>query len=101
RIRARKRIDEEGAKHYEIYGPLFFGSIKVFDSKFDVSNDPEQIIIDFNESRIVDMSAIESLNKITQRYHQVGKKVYITNLMNNCNRLLIKADKIIDVNVIE
>src|SRR5699024_2677902 len=26
RIRARKYIDESGIKHYEIYGPLFFGS---------------------------------------------------------------------------
>ena len=52
RIRARKRIDEEGVKHYEIYGPLFFGSITVFNEKFDVLNDPESIVIDFKESRV-------------------------------------------------
>src|SRR5699024_5743089 len=100
RIRARKRIDEEGAKHYEIYGPLFFGSIKTFNSKFDVLNDPEEIVIDFRESRLVDMSAIEALNKITKRYHQVGKKVYVTNLTSSCNKLLIKADKVVDINVV-
>ena len=79
RIRARKRIDEDGAKHYEIYGPLFFGSIKLFNDKFDVLDDPKEIIIDFKESRIVDMSAVEAVNKLTERYHKVNKKVYLSN----------------------
>ena len=56
-------------KHYEIYGPLFFGSIAAFHEKFDVQNDPEEVVIDFKESRVVDMSAIEALNKTTERYH--------------------------------
>jgi len=60
RIRARKRVDEKGIKHYEIYGPLFFGSVTVFNEKFDVLNDPQEVIIDFEESRVVDMSAIEA-----------------------------------------
>lgn len=64
RIRARKKIDEHGVKHYEIYGPLFFGSVAVFNEKFDVINDPDEIIIDFTESRVVDMSAIEALKKL-------------------------------------
>ncbi|AEM72411.1 sulphate transporter [Allomuricauda ruestringensis DSM 13258] len=101
RIRARKRIDEKGIKHYEIYGPLFFGSIKMFNEKFDVLNDPKEIIIDFRESRIVDMSAIEAVNKLTERYHKVDKKVYITNLSSASHKLLIKADKMINVNVLE
>ena len=101
RIRARKRIDEKGVKHYEIYGPLFFGSIKMFNEKFDVLNDPQEIIIDFRESRIVDMSAIEAVNKLTERYHKVGKKVYITNLSSSSHKLLIKADKMINLNLID
>ena len=100
RIRARKRIDEKGVKYYEIYGPLFFGSIKMFNEKFDVPNDPREIIIDFRESRIVDMSAIEAVNKLTERYHKVGKKVYITNLSSSSHKLLIKADKMINLNLI-
>ncbi len=68
RIRARKSIDDNGVKHYEIYGPLFFGSVTAFHEKFDIQNDPKEIIIDFFESRIVDMSAIEAVNKITERY---------------------------------
>ncbi|HAH36404.1 MULTISPECIES: SulP family inorganic anion transporter [unclassified Algoriphagus] len=101
RIRARKRIDENGVKHYEMYGPLFFGSISAFNDKFDVLNDPEEVIIDFKESRIVDMSAIEALNKITERYLKVGKRVHLRHLSPDCRRLIDKADSIIDVNVME
>jgi len=101
RIRARKFIDEEGVKHYEIYGPLFFGSITVFNEKFDVLNDPDVVIIDFAESRIVDMSAIEAVNKLTSRYLKVGKEVHLKHLSADCRILLKNADEIIDVNVME
>ena len=101
RIRARKHIDEKGIKHYEIYGPLFFGSIKMFNEKFEVLDDPKEIIIDFRESRIVDMSAIEAVNKLTERYHKVDKKVYITNLSSSSHKLLVKADKMINLNMME
>ena len=101
RIRARKRIDEDGVKHYEIYGPLFFGSITAFNEKFDVLHDPDEIIIDFEESRVVDMSAIEALNKITERYQKVGKRVHLKHLSPDCKKLLKNAEAIIEVNVLE
>ncbi|MGD1846016.1 MAG: SulP family inorganic anion transporter [Salibacteraceae bacterium] len=101
RIRARKRIDEKGVKHYEIYGPLFFGSVTAFNEKFDIQNDPEEVVIDFEESRVVDMSAIEALNKITERYQKVGKTVHLKHLSPDCLQLLANAEQIIDVNVVE
>jgi len=101
RIRARKHIDENGAKHYEIYGPLFFGSIAVFNEKFDIQGDPKEVIIDFAESRVVDMSAIEALNKLTERYKKAGKNIRLKHLSRDCSRLLKNAEKIIDVNVLE
>jgi SulP family sulfate permease len=101
RIRARKRIDENGIKHYELFGPLFFGSVTAFNEKFDVLNDPDDVIIDFTESRVADMSAIEALNKITERYIKVGKKVHLRHLSADCRKLLKNAEQIIDVNVME
>ena len=101
RIRARKYIDENGVKHYEIYGPLFFGSVTTFSEKFDVQNDPDEVIIDFAESRVTDMSAIEALNKITERYQKAGKKVHLKHLSGDCKKLLKNAEQIIDVNVME
>ena len=101
RIRARKYIDDNGAKHYEIFGPLFFGSISVFNDKFDVQNDPDEVIIDFSESTVVDMSAIEALNQLTERYQKAGKKVHLRHLSADCQRLLANADSIIEVNMEE
>ena len=101
RIRARKSIDEDGTKHYEIYGPLFFGSTQAFAEKFDVQNDPDKVIIDFQESRVADMSGIEALNKITERYYRAGKEIHLRHLSQDCLKLLKNAEKIIDINIIE
>jgi SulP family sulfate permease len=101
RIRARKYTDDNGVKHYEIFGPLFFGSVVTFLEKFDIQNDPSEIIIDFKESRIADMSAIEALNKLTERYQKAGKKLHLRHLSQDCRTLLNNADAVIDVNVIE
>ena len=101
RIRARKHIDENGVKHYEIYGPLFFGSTTLFAEKFDVQNDPDEVIIDFKESRVADMSGIEALNSITERYRKLGKKIHLRHLSKDCIQLLEDAEDIIDVNVLE
>jgi len=101
RIRARKRIDDKGVKHYEIYGPLFFGSVAAFNEKFDVAGDPDEVVIDFAESRVVDMSAIEALNKVTERYAKSGKKIHLKHLSKDCLRLIKNAESLIEVNIIE
>jgi SulP family sulfate permease len=101
KIRARKYIDALGVKHYEIYGPLFFASTTAFLEKFDVANDPAEVIIDFKESKITDMSAIDAVNKITERYAKVNKVIHLRHLSADCRTLLIKANQVIDVNILE
>jgi SulP family sulfate permease len=101
RIRARKIVDERGIKHYQIYGPLFFASTTTFLTKFDVQNDPQEVIIDFEESRIMDQSAIETINKLAESYQRLGKNVHLRHLSKDCIRLIKKAEKICDVNVLE
>ncbi|AWG21922.1 sodium-independent anion transporter [Flavobacterium faecale] len=101
RIRAKKYVDENGVKHYEIYGPLFFASTTAFLEKFDVANDPVEVIIDFKESKIADMSAIDAVNKLTERYAKIGKKVHLRHLSTDCRQLLHNANEIIDVNILE
>lgn len=91
RIRARKRVKEDGTKVYEIWGPLFFGSVQAFSSKFDVSGDPENVEIDFMESRVTDHSAIEALFSLTEKYQAAGKKLTIKHLSEECQALMIKA----------
>ena len=101
RIRARKYTDKRGVKHYEIYGPLFFGSIELFNEKFIISEDPKEVIIDFKESKIMDQSAIEAINKLTERYLSRGKTIHLRHLSKDCVKLIKKAEKICVVNILE
>ena len=88
----------DGTKVYEIWGPLFFGSITTFNEKFDVKNDPESIEIDFVESRISDHSALEALFILVEKYQKAGKKVKLKHLSEDCKVLMYKAnDKFRDV----
>ena len=70
RIRARKRVDENGVKHYDIYGPLFFGSTMSFLEKFDYKGDDDAVIIDFEESRVADQSGIDAIKKVNEKYKE-------------------------------
>ncbi|MCL4163654.1 UNVERIFIED_CONTAM: hypothetical protein GTU68_012321 [Idotea baltica] len=94
RIRARKRFKDDGTKIYEIWGPLFFGSIGVFNEKFDVKNDPDAVEIDFVEARISDHSAIEAIFNLVEKYKTAGKKITLKHLSKDCKVLLYKANPI-------
>ena len=94
RIRARKRMKDDGTKVYEIWGPLFFGSIKAFNDKFDVKNDPSKIEIDFVESRISDHSGIEAIFNLVEKYQAAGKKITLKHLSEDCKVLLYKASPV-------
>ena len=91
-IRARKRIKPNGTKVYEIWGPLFFGSVQNFNSKFDIKNDPKLIEIDFIESKVNDHSGIEAIDNVVKKYIKSGKEVRLTHLSPECKTLLLKAD---------
>jgi SulP family sulfate permease len=94
RIRARKRIKEDGTKVYEIWGPLFFGSITAFNDKFDIKNDPQSVEIDFIESRISDHSAIEAIFNLVTKYKDEDKKIHLKHLSEDCKVLLHKSSPI-------
>ncbi|WP_299120302.1 SulP family inorganic anion transporter [uncultured Tenacibaculum sp.] len=94
KIRARKRMKDDGTKVYEIWGPLFFGSITAFNEKFDIKNDPDRVEIDFVESRVSDHSAIEAIFALVEKYQAAGKKVVLKHLSEDCKVLLYKASPI-------
>ena len=91
RIRARKRMREDGTKVYEIWGPLFFGSVIAFNEKFDVKNDPQNVEIDFVESRISDHSALEAIFSLVNKYEAEGKSIKLKHLSEDCKILMYKA----------
>ena len=101
KIRARKRFREDGTKVYEIWGPLFFGSISAFNEKFDVKNDPDTVEIDFVEARISDHSAIEAIFALVEKYKAANKNVTIKHLSEDCKVLLYKASPIFKDVIVE
>ncbi|RYZ45046.1 MAG: SulP family inorganic anion transporter, partial [Sphingobacteriales bacterium] len=101
RISAKKFVDENNVKHYELFGPLFFASVARFNTLFDVAGDPENVIIDFRDSRVADMSGIEALNKLTEKYRSRNKILRLRHLSPDSVTLLNNASSIIEVNIIE
>jgi SulP family sulfate permease len=93
KIRARKTIKEDGTKVYEIWGPLFFGSITAFNDKFTVNEDPKKVEIDFVESRVSDHSGIEAIINLVEKYETAGKQVKLKHLSKECKILLLKASE--------
>jgi len=92
KIRARKSMREDGVKVYEIWGPLFFGSIQAFNSKFTPVEDPMQIEIDFIDSKVSDHSGVEAVRIIVNKYEALGKSVMLKHLSPDCKRVLKKAN---------
>ncbi|MBQ0724060.1 MAG: SulP family inorganic anion transporter [Cycloclasticus sp.] len=95
-------IEEKGGvKIYKPTGPLFFASIHNFREHFDPANDPQEVIIDFARSRVSDHSGIEAIDSLAERYLKLGKTLHLRHLTPECQLLLHKARKLIEVNVIE
>ena len=86
---------EAGALVYEIKGPLFFGSTAGFRELFQIKEDPDLIVIDFTESRVVDQSALQAIEDIAQKYHEAGKQVKLRHLTKDCQRLLRKSGQLV------
>lgn len=100
-ITVTTKIDKEGTKIYELNGSIFFASITAFKEKFDFINDPDNIIMDFANARVMDHSAIEAINSIAEKCKNLNKILHLRHLSPDCRQLLVNAEKIIDVNIEE
>lgn len=93
--------EANGVKRYELNGPLFFGAVTAFKEIFTPAEDPDQIDIEFKNTRVYDHSALEAINGICAKYRSLGKTVTLCNLSEDCQSMLAKADKIMDVTIEE
>jgi len=100
-IRVDSFIDAQGSKVYELHGPLFFASVKNFRDLFDVKEDPDDVIIEFQHSRVMDHSAIEAIDALAERYVNAGKILHLRHVSPECRKLLHKAGDLVEVNVME
>ena len=95
-IRANSKILKDGqTKIYELEGPLFFGSCEGFAEIFSPMDDPENIIVDFKKSQVVDQSALQSIEMLATKYEALGKNIQLRHLSRDCHALLSKAGHLI------
>ncbi len=92
---------EKGEKVYQLHGPLFFGSITKFKELFLIDTDPDEVIIDFKNSRVWDHSALEAIDALALKYKERGKNIQLVHLSEDCALLLKNAKDVIKINVIE
>lgn len=97
RIDASRRpsVRESGALVYDIQGPLFFASASGFRDLFNIPEDPEIVIIDFKNSRVVDQSALQAIEDVASKYAEAGKQIKLRHLSPDCHSLLSKAGQLI------
>ena len=100
-INIKSYLDDKGSKIYELSGPLFFGSVKNFRDLFEPENDPDDVIIEFQNSKVVDHSAIEAIDSLAERYIKAGKTLHLRHLSPECRQLLTKAGDLVEVNMLE
>ena len=93
--------DEHDWKVYELHGPLFFGSVRNFQELFTPYDDPDDVIIEFQHSRVYDHSGLEAIDALAERYMNAGKTLHIRHLSEECRSLLEKAGDLVEVNVME
>ena len=94
RIHAKVYETPEGAKVYQIQGPLFFGSADGFVELFAPEQDPKRVVIDFADSRVADQSALQAIETIAAKYQGAGKKIELRHLSRDCHQLLNKAGQL-------
>lgn len=88
-------------KIYLLKGTLFFGSASYFLELFNAENDPDDVIIDFGYSRVIDHSALEAIDKLAERYLALGKTLHLQNLSPECQKLLRQAGDLCEVSVLD
>ena len=91
RIHAHEEINQDGSKSYRIQGPLFFGSSDGFVELFTPDEDPDTVVVDFADSRVVDQSALQAIEAVAAKYEGTGKRIQLRHLSRDCHRLLSKA----------
>jgi SulP family sulfate permease len=100
-INVRSFIDAKGSQVYALHGPLFFASVSNFQELFEPNDDPDDVVIEFQHSRVMDHSAIEAIDTLAERYLAAGKTLHLRHLSEECRQLLHKAGDLVEVNVLE
>jgi len=93
KVTAKTRREDDGTKIYNFDGPLFFGSVTSFNEEFDIKHDPDNVILDFKNARVMDISGVEAIDAITKKYSEANKRIKIRYLSSECKAIMKNAGK--------
>lgn len=91
RVFSKTHLEDDGTKVYDFDGPLFFGSVTSFNEQFDLAHDPQNVVLDFKDCRVMDISGVEAIDAITKKYTEAKKNLRIRHLSNECKEMMDNA----------
>lgn len=100
-VEIKRFANREGSTEYHVRGALFFGSTTSFLQQFTPHEDQEDVLIDFERSRVYDHSGMEAIDSLAAKYIAAGKTLHLRHLSPDCRKLLDKARDLCEVNVLE
>lgn len=93
--------DTPDERIYQLEGLLYFGSVRNFSEKFKPAGDPPRVVVDFHGARVCDMSALEAIRALAERYQKSGRSLEVRHLSPDCRRMLDDAGGLMDIAVAE
>jgi SulP family sulfate permease len=94
-------VGANGTKVYHIDGPLFFAAIPSFRELFSPADDPENVIVDFANSRVYGHAGLDAIDRLAERYEKLGKRIRLVHLSSDCKALLKKAGDLVTIELLE
>lgn len=91
KVTAKIHLEDDGTKIYDFDGPLFFASVTDFNEQFDLAHDPQNVILDFRNTRVMDISGVEAIDAITKKYSEANKSIKLRHLSSECKSIMTNA----------
>tara|TARA_B110000285_G_scaffold29960_1_gene30539 strand:+ start:492 stop:2159 length:1668 start_codon:yes stop_codon:yes gene_type:complete len=95
-----KDSEQDDERIYAPEGMLYFASVQDFQDKFTASSDRKKIVIDCENLRVMDLSGLEAINVLGERYKNAGKNLRVRHLSPDCQQMLEKAGSLVDIEVL-
>lgn len=79
-VTVTSRLDGDGTRIYRVSGQLFFVSSEQFLASFDTSEKVDEVVVDLEHAHLWDITAIEAIDKMIQRFRQNDTRVTLVDL---------------------
>ena len=100
-VRLSVVAESDNERIYRLDGLLYFGSVRDFAEQFKPAADPQRVVVDFHASRVCDLSGLEAIKSLAERYRKLGKILLVRHLSADCRRMLERAGSLVEIEIAE